>query len=157
MIQFKQGNLLDSECQVLVNTVNTVGVMGKGIALQFKEAFPIMFTDYKQACKEKILEYGGDLWWWQYMNQADLFTNKPFINRFICCFATKEDWRNPSRIEWVKKGLENFVYQYPKFGIQSVAFPKLGCNNGQLRWEEAVKPLMIKYLDNLDIFVEIYE
>lgn len=157
MIEFKKGDLFTSKCGCLVNTVNCVGVMGKGIALQFKEKYPHMFTVYKEACKKGQLKNGGDLWLFhlgQFFPFGDfVFTNYPKI----LCFATKEDWRNPSKLEWIERGLKNLVENYESFNIKSIAFPKLGCNNGGLNWEKEVKPLMIEYLSKLPIKVEIYE
>lgn len=157
MLEIKKGDLFNSKCECLVNTVNCVGVMGKGIALQFKEKYPHMFTVYKQACKKGQLKNGGDLWLFSlgsFLPFGDfVFTNYPKI----LCFATKEDWRNPSKLEWIETGLKNFSNIYKSLGIKSIAFPKLGCNNGGLNWEKEVKPLMIKYLSPLTIKVEIYE
>ena len=149
MIIFKTGNLFDSECQTLVNTVNRNGVMGKGIALQFKKKYPELFDEYRLACKRKQIYIGGDLFIWDFV---DLY--KP---RKVLCFATKEDWWNPSKLIWIERGLEMFSQAYKGFGITSIAFPKLGCNNGGLDWETQVKPLMFKYLQPLDIICEIYE
>lgn len=157
MIEFKKGNLFNSECSTLVNTVNCVGVMGKGIALQFKEKYPHMFTAYRNACHNGELSQGGDIW------QFDLKEYIPFdlypTTKKILCFATKEHWRNPSRIFWIERGLQNIITNYKQLNIISIAFPKLGCNNGKLDWESQVKPLMIKYLSQLpeDIKIEIYE
>jgi len=151
MIEFKKGNLFNSECQTLVNTVNCVGVMGAGIAKQFKQKYPEMFAQYKWACEPgeyRCLEHGGDLWIWRY---TDMF--KP---RIILCFATKEHWMNPSKVEWIERGLQRFIEDYRYWGIESIAWPKLGCNNGKLNWENDVKPLMVKYLEPLPIANEIY-
>ena len=156
MIIWKTGDLFQSKCQTLVNTVNCVGVMGKGIALQFKEKYPHMFTMYKVICANGILSKGGDIWMFSFENIIpfpDIITNQPNI----LCFATKEDWRNPSKLEWIERGLKNLVENYESFNIKSIAFPKLGCNNGRLNWEKEVKPLMIEYLSRLPIKVEIYE
>ena len=149
MIVFKNGNLFDSECQTLVNTVNCIGVMGAGIAKQYKQRYPEMFDEYKLACKKGILSCGGDIWIYDYI---DIY--KP---RKILCFATKENWMYPSKIEWIEKGLKRFVEDYKYWEIESIAWPKLGCNNGKLNWEKQVKHLMVKYLDDLDIINEIYE
>lgn len=149
MIVFKKGNIFDSDCQTLVNTVNRNGVMGKGLALQFKQRYPEMFDEYRLACKLKQIHIGGDLWVWDYV---DLY--KP---RKILCFATKEDWWNPSKLVWIERGLQMFVNTYKAFGISSIAWPKLGCTNGKLDWETEVKPLMVKYLDDINIMCEIYE
>jgi O-acetyl-ADP-ribose deacetylase (regulator of RNase III) len=149
MITFKNGNLFDSNCQTLVNTVNCKGVMGAGIALQFKEKFPKMFNDYKIACKYGVISSGGDIWTW---TNNDMFNYKK-----ILCFATKENWKYPSKLEWIERGLKTFTYGYKSLGITSIAWPKLGCNNGKLNWEHDVKPLMIQYLQPLNINCEIYE
>ena len=178
MITFKTGNLFDSKCDTLVNTVNCVGVMGKGIALQFKEKYPHMFAEYKNVCAGKSymgvgkLEKGGDLWLFSLSNYFPMFNFTPEPIK-ILCFATKEHWKNPSKIEWIERGLKTFSeyhefkdeydyhgysgYFYEYLRIKSIAFPKLGCNNGGLDWENQVKPLMIKYLENLPIEIEIYE
>lgn len=149
MIIFKNGNLFDSECQTLVNTVNCMGVMGKGIALQFKQRFPEMFNEYKLACKNYLLYRGGDIWVYDYI---DMYKPKK-----ILCFATKVQWYYKSQIEWIECGLQLFVKNYKNWNITSIAWPKLGCNNGGLNWKNEVKPLMIKYLENIDLYNEIYE
>lgn len=152
MIIFKTGNLFDSGCQTLVNTVNCDGIMGKGIAKQFKQKFPDMFEKYKVACipgQHRCLEFGGDLMIYTYI---DLFGERKILN-----FATKEHWYYPSKVEWIKRGLKTFVDNYEQWQIKSIAFPKLGCNNGKLNWERQVKPLMSEYLDEVDIMCEIYE
>ena len=149
MIVFKKGNIFDSDCQTLVNTVNRNGVMGKGLALQFKQRYPEMFDEYKLACKRKQIYIGGDLWLWDYI---DMYRPKK-----ILCFATKEDWWNPSKLVWIERGLKTFVENYKYWNITSIAWPKLGCTNGKLDWETEVKPLMVKYLDDINIMCEIYE
>lgn len=149
MIVFKRGNIFDSDCQTLVNTVNRNGVMGKGLALQFKKRYPEMFDEYRLACKMKQIHSGGDIMVWDYI---DLYKPKK-----ILCFATKEDWWNPSKFVWIERGLKMFVNTYKAFGITSIAWPKLGCTNGKLNWENEVKPLMVKYLDDINIMCEIYE
>jgi O-acetyl-ADP-ribose deacetylase (regulator of RNase III) len=148
---FKTGNLLDSDCQCLINTVNTVGVMGKGIALEFKKKYPHMFEVYKLHCMKGSLNTGQVMFYRQKPNP--LFVD----DKIICLFPTKEHWRNPSRIEYIESGLKAFIKYYPDWKIESVAFPKLGCGNGGLDWEHHIKPLMIGYLEQLPIRVEIYE
>lgn len=163
MITYKTGNLLESQADILVNAVNTVGVMGKGIALQFKEKFPKMFEQYKEACKNNELKRGGDLWWWKIQpNKKDLFTKRE--DKYVLCFATKENWRKSSRIEWIERGLQelcsyfNSDHFHEHRNHRSIAFPKLGCNTGGLEWESQVKPLMEKYLSGLEnVDIEIYE
>lgn len=162
MITYKQGSLFDSNCQTLVCTVNCEGVMGKGIALQFKQHFPIMYNEYRNVCKYgNILKHGGDLLLYTYENlsQLTLWDTDGNLNKGrqskILCFATKEKWRNPSKLEWIGRGLQEFVKRYNGWDVTSIAFPKLGCNNGGLDWDN-VRPLMEKYLGDLDIPVEIY-
>lgn len=163
MITYKNGDLLKSNADILVNTVNTVGVMGKGIALQFKEKYPKMFEEYKNACKCGELKHGGDLWWWKInTNSRDLFSKKD-KEKYVLCFATKENWRKSSKLEWIERGLVelstyfNSDYFYEFVHKTSIAFPKLGCSNGGLDWETQVKPVMERYLKELNnINIEIY-
>lgn len=163
MITYHQGNLFKSNCQTLVCTVNCQGVMGKGIALGFKKNFPEMFTRYRETClySKTQLKHGGDLWLFRYpdLEQFTLWDTDGHLNTGrqsrVLCFATKEKWRNPSKLEWIERGLQEFVAKYKEWGITSIAFPKLGCSNGGLDWNK-VRPLMEKYLGNLDILVEIY-
>ena len=157
MLVFKQGDLFTSKCKTLVNTVNCVGVMGKGIALQFKQKYPHMFTTYQQACKNNIISKGGDIWQFSMQDYFPMkFSPEPVK---ILCFATKEHWRNPSKLEWIERGLQYIVNNYQNLNIESIAFPKLGCTNGKLNYDLQVKPLMVKYLSRLpeNILIEIYE
>jgi O-acetyl-ADP-ribose deacetylase (regulator of RNase III) len=142
MITYLKGDLLHSPAQVLVNTVNVVGVMGKGIALEFKNCYPEMFRYYQQLCDEKILDVG----------KLSLWKSE---DKWILLFPTKKHWRNPSKMEYIETGLQKFVQSYYRFGIESIAFPRLGCGNGKLQWSE-VKPLMEKYLGELPIQIYIY-
>ncbi|MCK9444106.1 MAG: macro domain-containing protein [Tissierellaceae bacterium] len=142
MLTYIRGDLFSSPAQVLVNTVNTVGVMGKGIALEFKKRYPEMFNLYQSKCDDKSFGIGKLLLW-----KKD--------EKWILLFPTKKHWRSPSKIADIEQGLEKFVQSYEKLGIESIAFPKLGCGNGGLDWEE-VRPLMEKYLKNLPIHVYIY-
>jgi O-acetyl-ADP-ribose deacetylase (regulator of RNase III) len=144
MIMYVRGNLFESPAKVLVNTVNTVGVMGKGIAKTFKEIYPEMFRQYQMACERKQLQV-GKLW---------LFKTD---HKWILNFPTKTHWRQPSKPEYVKQGLETFVATYAAQGITSVAFPRLGCGNGELDWRGVVRPMMAKYLRKLAIDIFIYE
>lgn len=152
MIEWKTGNLFDSKCNVWVNTVNCEGVMGKGIALEFKKRFPNMFNTYKEWCKNGDLKEGGD--WLMWINMANIFSGINYPTHVIC-FATKEAWRNKSKIEWIERGLKS-ISEYKWSPNTSIAFPKLGCNNGGLDWITQVKPLMIKHLEPLKIKCEIY-
>lgn len=144
MIAFVKGDLFASPAKVLVNTVNTVGIMGKGIAKTFKDIFPEMFNEYQRLCEGK--EFGiGNLWLYK------------TPHKWVLNFPTKQHWRQPSKCEYVEAGLAKFVSIYSDLGITSVAFPKLGCGNGELNWEEVVKPLMMRYLIPLPINIFIYE
>jgi O-acetyl-ADP-ribose deacetylase (regulator of RNase III) len=148
MIHYKTGDILESEAQALVNTVNTVGVMGKGIALQFKKAFPNNFKAYQDACKRKEL-FVGKL----------LVTKDGNLNsgtKIIINFPTKGDWRKPSEYSFIEEGLDNFVQIVNKYHIKSVALPPLGAGNGGLEWEK-VKKIIEKKLHSLDIDVFVYE
>ena len=143
MISFVEGNLFESPAQVLVNTVNTVGAMGKGIAKEFKRIYPEMFKKYQELCEDGKFNIGT------------LFLHKT-DNKWILNFPTKIHWRNPSKIEYIEAGLKKFVTEYSRLRIHSIAFPPLGAGNGELDFEYIVKPLMIKYLDRLPIHVFIY-
>lgn len=156
MINWKKGDLLESNCTFLVNTVNCVGVMGKGIALQFKNKYPKMFEDYKKVCKQKGIIL-GKIWVWQ--ETTPLWDYKDNL-KIILNFPTKYHWIHKSKIEWIESGLKYFVNNYKRWESFNpgcgFAFPKLGCNNGGLDWETQVKPLMIKYLDPLPTRIDIY-
>ncbi len=142
MIKYIEGDIFKSPAQVIVNTVNTVGVMGKGVALAFKERYPNMFEQYKKVCEKHLLTIGKLM----LVYEADYW---------LLLFPTKESWRSPSKIEYIEKGLIKFVQTYADKGITSVAFPKLGCGNGGLDWSE-VKPVMERYLEKLPIDVYVY-
>jgi O-acetyl-ADP-ribose deacetylase (regulator of RNase III) len=129
------GNLLEAEVDALVNTVNTEGIMGKGIALQFKRAFPENFREYERACK------AGDVVPGQ-MHIVPRLSSP----RFIINFPTKKTWRADSKIEYIRDGLEDLVAQVDRLGISSIAIPPLGCGHGGLDWT-AVKPLILKAFD----------
>jgi O-acetyl-ADP-ribose deacetylase (regulator of RNase III) len=143
MLRFVHTNLFDSPAQTLVNTVNTVGAMGKGIAADFKARYPQMFAEYKRYCRSGELVPGA-LHIWR------------GIDRWVLNFPTKTTWRKPSKIEYLEQGLHTFKHNYARLGIRSVSFPPLGCGNGELNWQE-VKPLMVQYLHNLDIPVWVHE
>lgn len=144
MITYVKGSLFESPAKVLVNTVNTVGVMGKGIAKTFKDVYPEMFRQYQQLCEKKQL-HTGKLW----LYKTD--------HKWILNFPTKAHWRQPSKPEYVEGGLKTFVSSYAVQGITSIAFPKLGCGNGELDWEAVVQPMMIQYLGNLAIDIFVYD
>ena len=143
MITYIEGDLFESPAKVLVNTVNTKGVMGKGIALQFKRVYPEMFRVYRDHCEHGRFEIGK------------LFLYKT-SHKWILNFPTKKHWRNPSRVEYIEAGLRKFAQSYGDMGITSIAFPALGCGNGELDYETQVKPLMEKYLGKLSIPTFVY-
>jgi O-acetyl-ADP-ribose deacetylase (regulator of RNase III) len=148
MITFTQGNLLDADADALVNTVNTVGIMGRGVALMFKEAFPDNFKAYEAACKRGEVRIGRMF----VTERQELIGPKWIIN-----FPTKEHWRAPSKIEWIEEGLKDLKHVITEKKIHSIAIPPLGSGNGQLDWEE-VRPKIEDALKSLsDVEVIVYE
>lgn len=143
MITYVVGNLFESPARVLVNAVNTVGAMGKGIAREFKRIYPEMFRQYQILCERKQFTI-GQLWLYK------------TPNKWILNFPTKTHWRYPSKPEYIEAGLRKFVATYADKGITSIAFPQLGCGNGELDWETVVKPLMEQYLNKIPIDVFVY-
>ena len=143
MITYLCGDLFQSPAKVLVNTVNTVGVMGKGIALKFKRIYPEMFEAYRNHCERGDLEIG------------QLFLYKT-PNKWVLNFPTKKHWRNPSRVEYIEAGLRKLRARCSEMGMTSIAFPELGCGNGELDFEAQVKPLMERYLGGLSVPTFIY-
>jgi O-acetyl-ADP-ribose deacetylase (regulator of RNase III) len=148
MIHFTKGNLLESGAEALVNTVNTVGVMGKGIALQFKQVFPFNQKKYKEACKKGELVTGKLL----VVKDSNLLTGeKTIIN-----FPTKQDWRNPAKNEYIASGLIALLSYLKQSELRSVALPALGCGNGGLDWK-VVKPMLTGMLSELTMEIIVYE
>ena len=146
MIKYIKGNILESQAQALVNTVNTVGVMGKGIALQFKKAFPNNYKAYVEACKKNELKIGTLL---VYKDGNITSGQKIIIN-----FPTKTTWRKPSEYEYIEKGLDNLLEIIHQYNIESIAIPPLGAGNGGLEWEKVKKIIHDKLKDeNVDIFI----
>lgn len=148
MIHFTQGNLLDADVEALVNTVNTVGIMGKGIALMFKEAFPENFNLYAAACKRREVQVG-----------KMFVTESPSLQgpRWIINFPTKQHWRGDSKIEWVAEGLKDLRRQITDKQIRSIAIPPLGSGNGGLDWETVRPMIKAAFVDFPDIDVHVYE
>jgi O-acetyl-ADP-ribose deacetylase (regulator of RNase III) len=148
MITFTQGNLLDASAEALVNTVNTVGVMGKGVALMFKDAFPENFRAYEAACKQNEVKIG----------QVFVTERHQLIGpKWIINFPTKQHWRNPSRIEWIEQGLEDLKRVIVENKIRSIAIPPLGSGNGGLDWSD-VKSRIASALGSLpDVHVTVFE
>lgn len=141
MIRYYDGTVFNAPTQAIVNTVNTTGAMGAGIALEFALRYPEMYHDYIAKCKVGSIQTG----------KVDYFFDKEII---IVNFPTKQFFKYPSKIEWIEQGLKDFVSTYKEMGITSVAFPKLGCSNGKLNWN-SVKPLMEKYLSSIEAEVFI--
>ncbi len=142
MITYIVGDLFSSPAQVLVNTVNTVGVMGKGIALTFRKVYPEMYDEYRCRCRSGQLDIGSF-----YLYKAS--------NKWILNFPTKKHWRARSKIQYIEKGLQKFVEAYETEGIKSISFPMLGCQHGGLDWED-VQPVMERYLADLPADIHIY-
>ena len=143
MIKILIGNIFESEMKTLVNTVNCVGVMGKGIAKVVKEQYPKMFEDYVHRCKMGQVRLGEPY------RYSDL-TGVSIVN-----FPTKKHWRAATRLSDIENGLDYFVEHVHAWKIESVAFPPLGCGNGGLEWAK-VGPLMYSKLKDLSIPVELY-
>jgi len=143
MIKVLIGNLFESGAQTLVNTVNCVGVMGKGIAREFKKRYPDMFRDYTARCDAGEVRVGVP------------YLYSDLLGTSIVNFPTKEHWRSPSRVQDIERGLDAFLEHYKDWQIRSVAFPPLGCGNGGLDWK-VVGPMIYRKLSALEIPVTIY-
>jgi len=143
MITVRMGDIFESGAQTLVNTVNCVGIMGKGVALEFKKRFPDMFEKYAQRCKNQQVKLG-----------------RPYVYRrlmppWILNFPTKDHWRSVSRLQDIVEGLRYLAAHYREWGITSLALPPLGCGQGQLEWR-VVGPTLYRHLKTLDIPVELF-
>ncbi|MBH8599603.1 MULTISPECIES: macro domain-containing protein [unclassified Thermoactinomyces] len=143
MIRYVKGNILESDAEALVNPVNCVGVMGKGLALQFKKSYPSNFNQYVQACKAGKLKPGI---------VYPVFEQE----KWILNFPTKRHWRQKSKLEYIEQGLQDLIRIIETKDIQSVAVSALGCGLGGLNWDE-VKKLIEQYLGSLDIDIYVYE
>jgi len=137
------GDILQSGAQALINTVNCVGVMGKGIAQEFKKRFPDMFKEYAQKCERGEIKPGVP------------YLYRTLFPPQIVNFPTKDHWKSVSRLEDIEKGLKFLVGHYREWGITSLAIPPLGCGNGQLEWR-VVGPLIYRYARQIDVPIEIY-
>lgn len=140
MIKYTQGNLLEAEAEALVNTVNTVGVMGKGIALMFKERFGKNMAEYAKACKAREVQTGKMF----ITETGELMGPKWVVN-----FPTKQHWRSPSKLEWITEGLDDLKHFILTHQVKSIAIPPLGSGNGGLDWT-VVREQIEKYLAELD-------
>lgn len=143
----KTGNIFASKCQTLVNTVNCDGVMGAGIALEFKLRMPAMFDRYVELCRRRLVAVGN---LWLYKPPADHRDKRWVLN-----FPTKRHWRDPSKVEYLEAGLDKFVSTYKEKNIQSIAFPVLGAKNGGLEEDESLR-IMERHLADCCIPLEIY-
>lgn len=139
----KEGDILKSQAQTLVNTVNCVGVMGKGIALEFKKHFPDMYKDYELRCQRGDVRLGKP------------YLYKSLLPPWILNFPTKDHWRSISNWSDIRKGLEYLQDNYKRWGITSLAVPPLGMGSGKLKWVD-IGPLIYHYLNKFDVPVEFY-
>ncbi len=146
MIEYRQGDIFDSGAEVLVNPVNTKGVAGKGLALEFKKRFKENYDSYHDFCQTGFMNPG----------EIHMYcvTYEPIT--YIANLSTKDDWRDPSQLYYVRDGLIALYGWLQRFQIKSVAIPALGCGLGGLHWKD-VKPLIEKIFDNTDIHVIVYE
>jgi len=143
MTHARIGDLFDSKAQTLVNTVNCVGVMGKGIALEFKKRFPDMYKDYVDRCRRGEVHLGKP------------YLYKRVVPPWILNFPTKDHWRSVARLNDIVRGLEFLFRHYKEWEITSLAVPPLGCGEGQLEWR-VVGPTLYRYLSKMEIPVELY-
>lgn len=141
-INIIRGNLFTSKCQTLVNTVNCVGVMGAGIAVEFRLRYPKMYSRYVEICQKKLMDV-GQLW---------LYKSS---ERWILNFPTKKHWKNPSQVKFLELGLQKFVDTYREKEITSIAFPLLGTQHGGIPQEKSLE-IMKNYLERCDLPIEIY-
>jgi O-acetyl-ADP-ribose deacetylase (regulator of RNase III) len=143
VIEVQKGDLFESDAQTLVNAVNCVGVMGKGVALQFRKRFPNMYADYLERCKAGEVRLG----------EPYLF--RGLLLPWILNFPTKDDWRSASKLSDIVSGLRYLACHYKEWGIESLAVPALGCGAGGLGWE-VVGPVLYRELEALDLDVHLY-
>ena len=139
MCEIVDGDIFEADVQALVNPVNTVGVMGKGLALQFRDAFPTMFEDYRRACQRGEVLMGR-------MHVHD--RGEGFRPRYVINFPTKRHWRDRSRLDDIRRGLEALVEEVRSRGIESIAIPPLGCGLGGLSWPD-VYPMIVAAFQEL--------
>ena len=143
MIKYTTSTVFNSNCQTITNAVNCFGVMGAGVALEFKLRYPEMFEDYKTKCQNKLVKVGKPYMFTGYSPEISIYN-----------FPTKNHWRYPSKMIWINEGLLEFRNTYKELGIRSIAFPKLGTGNGKLEWRK-VEELMISILKEVDIEIVI--
>lgn len=138
----KDGNIFESKCQTIVNAINCIGIMGKGIALKFKQEYPEMYNDYKQKCYKKQVKLGVP------------YLYKVNDNKFILNFPTKYHWKDNSNLNDIENGIKYMIDNKEEFNFQSISIPALGCGLGSLKFDD-VKDILMK-LKVLDIPIEIY-
>lgn len=143
MVKVLIGDIFRSKAHTLVNTVNCVGIMGKGLALEFKKTFPNMFKDYLARCQQGEVQLGKP------------YLYKPLAPPWILLFPTKQDWRSVSKLSDIESGLRYLESKYKEWGITSIAVPPLGCGLGELEWG-VVGRTLYRYLEKLEIPVELY-
>jgi O-acetyl-ADP-ribose deacetylase (regulator of RNase III) len=148
MLESCSGNLLEADVEALVNTVNCVGVMGKGLALQFKQEFPENFEEYRRACQSGEVKPGQ-----MFVVPTGRLTNP----RYIINFPTKRHWKNPSRIEDIETGLLALIETVKQLGIHSIAVPPLGCGNGGLAWARVAPLIEAAFVQVPNVRVLIFE
>lgn len=148
MVRYATGNLLFANVEALVNTVNTVGVMGKGVALQFKEAFPQNFHAYEEACKRGEVQIGR-----MFVTETSRLDGV----RWIINFPTKKDWRHPSKLEYIRAGLSDLVRVIRECGIKTIALPPLGCGYGGLDWVQVKQAIEDALGELSDVNVVVYQ
>jgi O-acetyl-ADP-ribose deacetylase (regulator of RNase III) len=142
MIQIVHGDIFNAGTDAIVNTVNTQGVMGRGLAAQFKVIYPEMFEDYKQACEKGEVRVGK-------MHVYRISNVKPY---YIINFPTKEDWHEPSKVEYIEKGLNALCMTILTRDISSIAIPALGCGLGELSWSRVLTLIV----NRMEIFLQEY-
>lgn len=148
MIHYTQGNLLEADAEALVNAVNTVGVMGKGIARAFKQIYPANFAEYEASCRAQQVRIGC-----MFVTENRV----PQCPRWIINFPTKRHWRQPSRLEWVEEGLADLHRVIQDRQIRSIAIPALGCGLGGLDWDQVRRAIAGALGELPDVDVRVYE
>ncbi len=145
MLLIKYGNIFDSDCEAICNPINIFSIMGAGLAKQFKERYPDMFLYYETICKTKQLKVG----------KVDIFSSSN--GKKIILFPTKEHWKNPSKLVWIKDGLQDLLIKVKEYDIKSMALPMLGCGLGGLK-EKSVLQLIQEFACKIgeDVIVEVY-
>ena len=147
MIQSVEGDILKQDAEALVNTVNCVGVMGRGIALQFRKAFPENYKAYAAACKRDEVRIG----------HMFVYETGGFYPRYIINFPTKQHWKGKSRIEYIQRGLEDLLREIDERNIQSIAIPPLGAGLGGLDWTEVKQEIQAAFANKPTVTVYLYE